>query len=60
MTITKCDVCGKEIKENAAVKVTIENKGDVYLYDLAINAEYDMCRECAEDLKQNIESMRSI
>lgn len=60
MTITKCDACGKEMPEGKSVKVMIENKSDVYLDDLASNAEYDMCRDCAEDLKQTIESMRSV
>lgn len=60
MTITKCDACGKEIQEGQNVKVKIEAQSSVYLDELKTDAEYDMCRECAEDLKEIIKSMRSV
>lgn len=55
MTKTFCDRCGKEISEGLMSKIKILEKRHNFDGDYEFSKTYDVCVECAKDIRQSIE-----
>jgi uncharacterized protein with PIN domain len=56
MRLTRCDLCELEISEKNTHHLTISVVGEQQIW-YTVAPESDLCRECANELRQKLRSM---